>query len=81
VACARPRFAADGAISRVLAAVIAMPPPPATRGRLASVAARDGAQRRLYVREAQPIVILDTAGTLLEGVDGFRLPTEQRIRS
>jgi hypothetical protein len=48
---------------------------------IARVAARDGAQGRLYVREAQSIVILDTAGTLLERVDSFRLPTEQRIRS
>jgi len=51
------------------------------RRRIGPLALRDPLRGRLYLQDASAIVILGPDGALLKRVDGFRLPTEQRIPS
>jgi hypothetical protein len=76
------RFAPDGAVSSVKVGVgPRAPTAPWLSRRLAVSAVREPREGRLYVREADAIVILGADGALLRRVDGFRYPREQRVRS
>ena len=76
------RYNSDGKISQ------AIPVTPSrktefgwSRTHLAPDAIRARTTGRLYIRENQAIVIATPNGTVLKRVEGFRYPTERRVRS